>query len=131
MSSPFPVDQLRTAFPALARTHDGHPIAYFDGPAGSQVPQSVIDAVADYLAHHNANCGAPFDTSRETDATLQAGREAVADLVGTDDPETIAFGPNMTTLTLSLSRALAANWGPDDEIIVSRLDHHAVGAGRP
>lgn len=125
MSSPFPVDQLRTAFPALARTHDGHPIAYFDGPAGSQVPQSVIDAVADYLAHHNANCGAPFDTSRETDATLQAGREAVADLVGMDDPETIAFGPNMTTLTLSLSRALAANWGPDDEIIVSRLDHDA------
>ncbi|QDU35841.1 putative cysteine desulfurase [Maioricimonas rarisocia] len=125
MSSALPVDELRTHFPALDRTHNGQPVAYFDGPAGSQVPQSVIDAVADYLANRNANCGAPFDTSRETDATLQAGREAAADLVGTDDPDTIAFGPNMTTMTLALSRALAATWGPEDEIIVSRLDHDA------
>lgn len=116
---------LRRQFPALSRTQDDRPVAYFDGPAGTQVPQSVIDAITGYLSHHNANCGAAFATSRESDAELQAAREAVADLLGTGDPDTIAFGPNMTTLTLALSRALARTWRPGDEVIVSRLDHDA------
>jgi cysteine desulfurase family protein (TIGR01976 family) len=115
----------RRSFPALLRRHHGGPVAFFDGPAGTQVPQSVIDAVADYLANHNANCGAPFDTSRESDAILDGARAALADLLGAADAEEISFGPNMTTLTLALSRALGRTWKPGDEIIVSQLDHDA------
>lgn len=119
------LEQQRRSFPALSREHGGRPVAYFDGPAGTQVPQSVIDAVADCLAHHNANCGAPFDTSLEADAILDAARRAFADLFGADGPDEVAFGPNMTTLTLALSRALGKTWQPGDEVIVSRLDHDA------
>jgi cysteine desulfurase family protein (TIGR01976 family) len=115
----------RRLFSALQRQHNGRPVAYFDGPAGTQVPQSVIDAVADYLAHHNANCGAPFDTSRESDAILDGARLAMADFLGAADPGEIAFGPNMTTLALGLSRAIGRTWNAGDEIIVSRLDHDA------
>ena len=85
------------------------PVAYFDGPAGSQVPQAVVDAVRETLLHHNANCGAPFATSQETDGILREARNTLADLLQVDDPGEITFGPNMTTLTLSLSRALAKN----------------------
>ncbi|REJ79805.1 MAG: cysteine desulfurase-like protein [Planctomycetota bacterium] len=119
------VHELRSNFPALARTGPSGPVAYFDGPAGTQVPQAVIDAVADYLAHHNANCGAPFGTSEETDAILSEAHRAVADFLGASDPGEIAFGPNMTTLTLALSRAVGKTWQAGDEIIVSRLDHDA------
>jgi cysteine desulfurase family protein (TIGR01976 family) len=119
------VPDLRRQFPALSRTHRGQPVAYFDGPAGTQVPRSVITAVSDYLAQHNANCGAPFATSRETDDILDRARSALADLLGTPDPDEIAFGPNMTTLTLALSRALGRTWKAGEEIIVSRLDHDA------
>src|SRR5262245_30235946 len=93
------VDRLRYLFPALARLQNGFPVAYFDGPAGTQVPQSVADAVSDCLLHHNANTGGPFSTSVEADAILDAGRHAAADLLGATDPDEIAFGPNMTTLT--------------------------------
>jgi len=125
MTITFSVDELRRQFPALARLQDGRPVAYFDGPAGTQVPQVVIDRIADYLAHHNANCGAPFGTSIESDAILQSAREAMADFLGAGDSDEIAFGPNMTTLTMAFSRALGATWKPGDQIIVSRLDHDA------
>ena len=123
--SPEAIVRQRPQFPALCRLQNGRPVAYFDGPAGTQVPQCVIDAVADCLAHHNANCGAPFDTSRETDEILDAARQAFADFFGTDNPDEVAFGPNMTTLTLAVSRALGKTWQPGDEVIVSRLDHDA------
>lgn len=119
------LNQIRSHFPALSRQQPGCQVAYFDGPAGTQIPQSVADAVADCLLHHNANSGAPFATSREADAILDSGRTAAADLLGAGDPDEIAFGPNMTTLTLAASRALARAWGPGDEVIVSRLDHDA------
>lgn len=122
---PLDVTALRALFPALDRTQDGRPVAYFDGPAGTQAPQSVADAVSGCLLHHNANSGAPFATSHEADAILDAGRSAMADLLGAGDPDEIAFGPNMTTLTLAASRALAQTWQRGDEIIVSRLDHDA------
>ncbi len=115
----------RSLFPALSRKVNGQPVAYFDGPAGSQVPQQVIDAVSGYLAHHNANRGACFDSSRETDDMFEAAGQSVADFLGTDDPGEIVFGPNMTTLTLGLSRVLGRTWKPEDEIIVTRLDHDA------
>ena len=119
------VCSLRQQFPALARRHNGEPVVFFDGPAGTQVPQSVIDAIADYLSHRNANHGGLFATSRESDAMLDEAHRAVADLLGADDPDCVYFGPNMTTLTFALSRALSKAWRPGDEVIVTRLDHDA------
>ncbi|HUR52594.1 MAG TPA: cysteine desulfurase-like protein, partial [Gemmataceae bacterium] len=96
-----------------------------DGPGGSQVPRSVIDAVADCLAHRNANDGGAFATSRAAGEVVDAARGAVADLIGAANPDEVVFGPNMTTLTFALSRALAKTWRPGDEIVVTRLDHDA------
>jgi cysteine desulfurase family protein (TIGR01976 family) len=115
---------VRRDFPALARTHGGHPVAYFDGPGGTQVPRQVVDAMSDYLYHHNANTHWNYPTSAETDAALEAARVALADFLNADAAE-IAFGANMTTLTFHLARALGAGWGPGDEIVVTELDHHA------
>ncbi len=116
---------IRSQFPALSRTVNGYPVAYFDGPAGSQVPASVAEGVSRYLLQHNANCGAPFATSKETDQLLSAARQAMADFVGADDPDEIACGANMTSLTLALSRALGRTWKAGDEVVVTRLDHDA------
>ena len=116
--------EIRSRFPALERRHAGHPVAFFDGPGGTQVPQSVVDAMGDYLLHHNANTHWAYPTSAETDALLEAARGALADFVG-GRPSEIAFGANMTTLTFHLGRALARRWTPADEIVVTELDHHA------
>jgi cysteine desulfurase family protein (TIGR01976 family) len=117
-------DEVRAQFPALERRHNGTPVAYFDGPGGTQVPRSVADAMTDYLLHHNANTHWVYPTSVETDAALAAAREALADLLGGRASE-IAFGANMTTLTFHLGRALARRWSPGDEIVTTQLDHHA------
>ena len=119
-----PVDRIRSHFPALARQHAGNPVAYFDGPGGTQVPLVVVDAMADYLLHHNANTHWAYPTSRETDAALLAAREALADFLG-GRPSEVAFGANMTTLTLHVGRALGRGMAPGDEIVVTELDHHA------
>jgi len=119
------VEQLRQQFPALSRRVGDQPAIYFDGPAGTQVPQRVIDAISDYLSNRNANHGGLFPTSRESDQMLDQAHQAVADLLGAGDPQCVAFGPNMTTLTFALSRALAKTWQRGDEIIVTRLDHDA------
>ena len=118
------VEEIRDHFPALERRHRGHPVAYFDGPGGTQVPRSVTVAVSDYLLHHNANCHWAYPTSIETDAALLAAREALAEFVG-GSPSEIVFGPNMTTLTFHLGRTLGRGWGSGDEIVVTELDHHA------
>ena len=119
------IDHIRGRFPALARRVDGRAAVFLDGPAGTQVPQRVIDAVSGYLATANANHGGLFATSRESDAMLQQAHRAVADLLAADDPDCVSFGPNMTTLTFALSRALARTWRPGDEVLVTRLDHDA------
>ena len=116
--------RIREEFPAFQREIAGRPIAFFDGPAGSQVPRQVADAVAGYLTLHNANTCGRFPTSEETDAILAGARVAVADFVGGDASE-IVFGANMTTLTLHLSRSLGRAWGEGDEVIVTALDHQA------
>jgi len=121
----FDVAWCRDQFPALKRTVGGRPAVFFDGPAGSQVPQRVIDAIGDYLVRTNANHEGLFATSRESDAMLRAAHQGLADFVGTDDPDTIIFGPNMTSLTFALSRSLARTWRGGDEVLVSRLDHDA------
>src|SRR5690606_42039431 len=96
---------VRPQFPALARELGGRPVAYLDGPAGSQVPRRVIDAVSGYMARGGANTHGAFASSRETDAMIAATRAGVADLLGADDPDPGGFGPNLTTLTFGLSRA--------------------------
>ena len=119
-----PLDAIRAAFPALRRTHGGHPVAYFDGPGGTQVPQAVADAVADYLLHHNANTHWLYPTSIESDAMLDAARRALGDFLGAA-PDEVSFGANMTTITFHVARALARGWAPGDEIVVTELDHRA------
>ena len=116
--------EIRAQFPSLKRVHGGHPVAYFDGPGGTQVPQRVADAISDYLLHHNANTHWEYPTSAETDAMILAAREAIADFFNCSSPE-VAFGNNMTTLTYHVSRALGQRWGKGDEIVVTDLDHHA------
>jgi len=118
-------NEIRAAFPALAETDGrGRPYVYFDGPGGTQVPQTVIDAMADYLSRLNANTHGAFVTSRRTDEVIAAAREAAADLVN-GAPEEIVFGANMTTLTFHFSRALERELAPGDEVVVTRLDHDA------
>jgi cysteine desulfurase family protein (TIGR01976 family) len=122
---PFPVEQVRAQFPSLARRVGEAPAAFFDGPGGSQVPQRVIDAVSGYLLRGNANSGGAFATSVDTDAMLDAAHAAAADLLGSGDPGEVAFGANMTTLTMALARALGRTWNPGDEVLVTRADHDA------
>jgi len=122
--TPFEIDWVRSQFPALAMKVNGYPAAFFDGPGGTQVPQRVIDAMGEYLAASNANTHGAFATSRRTDVVITAAHAAMADLLGCD-PEEIVFGPNMTTLTFALSRALGRELKPGDEIVVTRLDHDA------
>ncbi|HEY5940607.1 MAG TPA: cysteine desulfurase-like protein [Gemmatimonadales bacterium] len=118
------VARLRSAFPALDRRHRGHPVAYFDGPGGTQVPRPVVDAMTDYLYHHNANTHWPYPTSEETDALIAGARSALADFLGAT-PAEIAFGANMTTLAFHLARGLGRGWGPGDRVLITELDHHA------
>jgi cysteine desulfurase family protein (TIGR01976 family) len=120
----YDVDAIRARFPALSLRHDGRPVAFFDGPGGTQVPDTVIEAVADYYRRSNANHGGAFETSRRSDAIVEEAHAAVADLLGVDADE-MTFGPNMTTLTFHLSRSIGASFKPGDEIVVSGLDHQA------
>ncbi|HVE77475.1 MAG TPA: cysteine desulfurase-like protein [Gemmatimonadaceae bacterium] len=118
------VEEIRGRFPALQRRHNGLPVAYFDGPGGTQVPREVVDAMGDYLLNHNANTHWVYPTSVETDAAILAAREAAAEFLGGAADE-VAFGQNMTTLTFHLGRALGRKWGAGDEVVVTELDHHA------
>jgi cysteine desulfurase family protein (TIGR01976 family) len=115
---------VRSQFPALAQTINGNPATFLDGPGGTQVPQSVIDAISGYLRRDNANTGGAYATSRHTDAMLGEARAAMADFFNCRADE-IVFGPNMTTLTYAMSRAIGRDLGPGDEILVTRLDHDA------
>ncbi len=119
------VERCRLDFPALGRTQDGIPIAYLDGPAGSQVPSAVLDAVSGYYRTCNANTHGAFATSRESDALIRATRETVAAFLGAASWREISFGANMTTLTFALSRALGRELTSGDEIVITALDHEA------
>ena len=116
--------EIREQFPALDRTHNGFPVAYFDGPGGTQVPRSIVEAMNDYLYHHNANTHWAYPTSEETDAIIERARGVLADFLNASSSE-IVFGANMTTLTFHLARALGREYKPGDEIVVTELDHHA------
>ncbi len=121
----FDVDAIRSEFPALAREQDGRPVAFLDGPGGTQVPQRVIDAVAGYYRDANANADGAFTTSRLSDAIVAEAHAAVADFLGAADPDEIKFGQNMTSLTFQIGRSIGTTLGPGDEILVTTLDHEA------
>jgi cysteine desulfurase family protein (TIGR01976 family) len=115
---------VRAQFPSLAQRVDGHPATFLDGPGGTQVPQQVMDAISDYLRTSNANtCGA-YATSRRTDQVIADARAAMADFLGCD-PDEVIFGPNMTSLTFAISRAIGRELGSGDEIVLTHLDHDA------
>ena len=115
---------IRSQFPAFSLEVGGHPAAYFDGPGGTQVPQRVIDAIAEVLAYSNANTHGAFLTSRRADEIAAQAHAAVADFLGCD-PDEVVFGPNMTTLTFALSRSIGRELSPGDEIVLTALDHDA------
>jgi cysteine desulfurase family protein (TIGR01976 family) len=115
---------LRERFPALSRTQDGATCIFADAPGGTQVPQEVIDAMAKYLADSNSNDHGAFATSRETDEVVADAHRAAGDFLGAD-PDECAFGANATTLMFALSRAVARDLGPGDEIVLTVLDHDA------
>jgi cysteine desulfurase family protein (TIGR01976 family) len=115
---------VRSQFPALAQTVSGHPAVFLDGPGGTQVPQQVIDAIADYLARNNANTGGAYHTSRNTDRMIAEARSAMGDFLNCYADE-IVFGANMTTLTFAMSRAIGRELAPGDEIVLTLLDHDA------
>jgi cysteine desulfurase family protein (TIGR01976 family) len=117
------VSQLRSEFPALQQTRAGQPFIFFDGPGGTQVHGSVIEAMQRYLVEANSNFHGAFVYSQRTDETVDAARRALADFVNAARPEEIIFGQNMTSLTFSLSRAIGQTLSAGDEIIVTRLDH--------
>ena len=118
------VQSIRREFPALSESFNGKPAVFFDNPGGTQVHQSVIDAMTDYMIRRNANTHGLFETSRRSDLVIDHARQAVADLLGADRDEVI-FGNNTTSLNFALSHALAHEFGPDDEVVVTRLDHDA------
>ena len=123
-STAFDLAWVRSQFPALAQTVNGHPAVFLDGPGGTQVPQQVIDAIADYLARNNANTGGAYQTSRNTDRMIAEARAAMGDFLNCDADE-IVFGANMTSLTFAMSRAIGRELGPGDEIVLTLLDHDA------
>jgi cysteine desulfurase family protein (TIGR01976 family) len=120
----YDVTAVREQFPALERTHNGRRAVYFDGPGGSQVAKSAIDAVSGYMNRGGANLHGPFPTSVETEEILHDTRRAMADFLGAG-PDEVAFGANMTTLTFAVSRALARTWDRNSEVVVTELDHRA------
>jgi len=115
----------REDFPSLRRTLGGRLLAFLDGPAGTQVPQQVVDAIVRYYMHSNANTHGQFVTAEETDLLLEETREVVRAFLGAARGGTVSFGANMTTLAFSLSRAMARALGPGDEVLITQLDHEA------
>lgn len=120
----FDVSEVRKQFPALQEEFNGRPAIFFDNPGGTQVHESVIAAMVDTMTRRNSNTHGLFETSVRTDAVIEGAHRAAADLLGCDADE-VVFGNNMTSLTFHVSRSLARDWGPDDEVVVTRLDHDA------
>ncbi|MGH8870918.1 MAG: cysteine desulfurase-like protein [Acidimicrobiia bacterium] len=120
----FDVDSIRAQFPALFRTENGRPVAYLDGPGGTQVPQRVIDAMSGVLTQGVSNLGGVFGSSQLAEEITVGGRESMADFFNAN-PSEVSFGQNMTSITFAVSRALARRWGPADAIVVTSLDHDA------
>lgn len=124
-STPIDSSSIRNQFPSLQRQHNGLPMVFIDGPAGTQVPQSVIDAIAHYYKKSNANSHGTFITTQETDVVIEQMRHSMATLLGAEGPETISIGQNMTTLNFALARAMSRVLRSGDEVLITQLDHEA------
>ena len=120
----FDVPYVRRQFPALERAIGGRPVAYFDSPGGTQVPQRVLEAVTDYLVNHNSNTHGYFAATIETDHLLADARDALADFLGCDWDE-VVFGANTTTLNFLLAHGLARDLSEGDEVVITEIDHEA------
>ncbi len=120
----FDIAWVREQFPSLKLQVNGHAAAFLDGPAGTQVPKQVMDAIQNYFLSANANTYGAFLTSRRNDETIRSARAAMADFFNCDSNE-IVFGQNMTTITFALARAIGRELKPVDEIVVTTLDHDA------
>lgn len=118
-------ENIRGQFPSLQRRINNLPVIFIDGPAGTQVPQSVIDAVTHYYTTSNANTHGAFPTTKETDVVIESMRHSMAALLGAEGPETISIGQNMTTLNFALARAMSRVLQPGDEVLITQLDHEA------
>lgn len=118
------LDWIRAQFPALSQKMNGHPVVFLDGPGGTQIPSTVVDAISNYLITSNANLHGAFATSVRTDALVEQARSAAADFLGCDSDE-VVFGANMTTLTFAISRSIGRELKPGDQIVVTNLDHDA------
>ncbi|MGD8170244.1 cysteine desulfurase-like protein [Vibrio sp. TRT 21S02] len=121
----FTPNSVRAQFPALKQTHNHLPVIFLDGPGGSQVPESVLEAMTSYLGYYNSNLGGHFFSSRLTTELMQDARQYAATFVNAESPDNIVFGPNMTSLTFQLSRAISRDWNSADEIVVTALDHYS------
>lgn len=121
----FDITKVREQFPSLQQEIDGRTPIFLDNPAGTQVPQRVMDAVTDYYKTMNANTGGAFATSQRNDAMLTEARQVMADFFNADSSSEIVFGPNMTTLNFALSRAIAKTLPDDAEIVLTKMDHDA------
>jgi cysteine desulfurase family protein (TIGR01976 family) len=127
MTGPQPsldVEAVRAMFPALHRREHGHPVAYLDGPGGTQVPRAVIDAMGGVLSHGVSNLGGGFGASLDAEEAVAQGRAAMADFFACD-PGEISFGQNMTSITFAVSRALSRSWRSGDAVVLTSLDHDA------
>src|SRR5688572_25681265 len=118
-------EAIRNQFPSLKRNENGRPVIHLDGPAGTQVPQSVIDAIVYVYTHSNANTHGQFSTSHETDLLIETTRDQVAALLGAEGGSTISFGANMTSLNFVLANAITRSLQSGDEIVITQLDHEA------
>ncbi|WP_330961188.1 cysteine desulfurase-like protein [Photobacterium sp. 53610] len=121
----FDVAKVRQQFPALNQRVNNEPVYFFDGPGGSQVPSTVLQAMTDYLGRYNSNLGGAFFSSEVTVSLMASARQAVQALLNAPSPDNIVFGPNMTSLTFQLSRAISRDWQQGDEVIVTSLDHYS------
>jgi len=122
-----PIDSnfVRHQFPSLSRTHNNQPLIFLDGPAGTQVPELVINAISKYYSTSNSNTHGAFITAQETDQLIDRMRQRMAALIGAEGPETISIGQNTTTLNFALARAFSRLLKPGDEVLITQLDHEA------
>lgn len=121
----FTPNLVRAQFSALQQTHNDLPVMFLDGPGGSQVPQSVLESMTDYLGHFNSNLGGHYFSSQHTTSLMLQAREHAAALLNAESSDNIVFGANMTSLTFQLSRAISRSWEMGDEVIVTSLDHYS------
>src|SRR5262249_20551061 len=121
------IDWVREQFPSLKLQANGHAASFLDGPAGTQVPRQVMQAIQNYMLQSNANTYGVFETSRRTNETILSARAAMADFFNCMAEE-VVFGQNMTTITFALARAIGRELKVGDEIVVTTLDHYGTFA---